>query len=97
MNDDPFDTYSPENKLSYLHHRFRLFKDTQRYHLGWTGILTLVVWVLVMVQINSCADLKLLQRGQEQAREQAERDRLQGQLDEALRRLSTLEGRQVAR
>jgi hypothetical protein len=97
MNDDPFDTYSPEGKLSYLHHRLKLLKDNQRHHFIWTGGLTVVVWVLVMVQINSCADLKLLQRGQEQAREQAERDRLQGQLDEALRRLSTLEGRQVAR
>lgn len=96
MSDDPFDSYGPEGKLSYLHHRLKLLKDNQRYHFGWTGLLTFVVWVLVLVQMNSCGDLKLLQRGQEQAREQAERDRLQGQLDEALQRLSTLEGRQGA-
>jgi hypothetical protein len=96
MSDDPFDSYSPEGKLSWLHHRIKLIKDVERFHFGLTGLLTAVVWVLVMVQIGSCDDIELLQRGQEQARQQAERDRLQGQLDEALRRLGTLEGRQEA-
>jgi hypothetical protein len=99
-DDERFEGLTPEAKFYQLHLWVRGLRESRRWHIGFTGGLAVVAYLLALAQMRSCQDIEALQQArkvEQLAKENEAQTRTQLQAEEMLRRLSEMEARLQAR